>query len=68
MEHGSGSDQILERGEAHMKRDFEDFLQQKFGEQNPHVLDDDWPDAYSEWCAELPIDDLIRWANEWGAK
>lgn len=50
------------------KIDFEDYLQDKFIRDNPHVLDDDIPDAFSEWIAELSIDEVIVYANEWGAK
>lgn len=46
-------------------KDFEDYLAQKFAEQNPMVLDDDWPDMYAEWEADLDILDVIKWANEY---
>lgn len=44
--------------------DFEEYLQDKHGELHPEVLDDDIPDHYSDWCAELDVDTLIEWANE----
>jgi len=49
-----------------MRNDFEDFLMQKFGERNPHVLDDEWPEGFSEWLCELGVDEWIELANLWG--
>lgn len=51
-----------------MKIDFEDYLWQKFGESETGkmTLDDEWPDAFSEWLPEQDVDDIIKWANEWG--
>lgn len=48
------------------KVDYENFLQQKFGEQNPHVLDDEWPDAFDEWLCALDVQEFIDYADEWG--
>lgn len=46
-------------------RDFEDYLQHIHGRQHPEVLDDDVPDHYEEWLADLDINDVIVWANEY---
>lgn len=48
------------------KIDFEDYLQDKFIRDNPHVLDDDIPDAFSEYLGNLDPMELIELANEWG--
>ena len=45
-------------------KDFEDFLQDYFIRNNPHCLDDDIPDAFSEWIADL---DSCEWL-EFGDK
>ena len=47
-------------------RDFEQYLQFKFMEDEPQVLDDDIPDAYESWIVEQDIDDVIKWATEYG--
>lgn len=44
-------------------KDFEDYLQDKFIRENPSVLDDDVPDAFSEWLADADVSDVIRWAD-----
>lgn len=44
-------------------KDFEDFLQEKFIENNPSVLDDDIPDAFSDWLADLDVQELIDYGN-----
>lgn len=46
-------------------KDFEDFLQEKFIESNPTVLDDDIPDAFSNWLTELDSDDFIIYGNQY---
>ena len=52
-----------------MKLDsFDDFLNEKFFEENPGTLDDDWPDAYSDWLANQDVDDLVRWGQEYSDK
>lgn len=48
------------------KIDFEDYLQDKFIRDNPHVLDDDIPDAFSDYISYLDPMELIELANEWG--
>lgn len=46
-------------------KDFEDFLQEKFIEGNPTVLDDDIPDAFNDWLADLDVDELIAYGNQY---
>lgn len=46
-------------------KDFEDFLQEKFIESNPSVLDDDIPDAFSDWLQDLDPDDFIIYGNQY---
>jgi len=49
-------------------KDFEEFLQYYHAENYPEILDDDLPDAYSEWESELEADDWIRLANVYGTR
>ena len=46
-------------------KDFEDFLQEKFIESNPSVLDDDVPDAFDRWITETDPADLIIYGNQY---
>ena len=39
--------------------DFEDFLMDYHCRTNPTILDDDLPDAYGDWLAELDSDDWL---------
>lgn len=45
-------------------RDFDDFLASKHAEQY-HGLDDEMPDDFSDWCSNLDIGDLIKYADEY---
>ena len=45
-------------------KDFEDYLQEKHAEQYTG-LDDEMPDNYEDWLADLDINDLIKWANKY---
>lgn len=47
-------------------KDFEDYLQEYHMRQNPHLLDDDLPDAYSDWLCDLDTDDWIRLGDSYG--
>ncbi len=48
-------------------KDFEDYLMTVFAEgDGACVLDDDFPDAYSDWSAELEYEDYIRFGNIYG--
>lgn len=49
-------------------KDFEDFLQDKFIRNNPMVLDDDVPDAFSEWLEDIDVNDLIKFADQYAKK
>lgn len=44
---------------------FEDYLQKKFMEQEPQILDDDLPDAFDGWLANLDGADYIEYADKW---
>jgi len=46
-------------------KNFEDYLKEKHYEENPQVLDDDLPDSYDSWLTDLPVDDLIKHADEY---
>jgi|TARA_Y100000310_G_scaffold340218_1_gene435251 hypothetical protein len=43
---------------------FEEFLQGKFMELEPEVLDDDLPDAFDEWLGNIPNDKFIKYGDE----
>lgn len=45
---------------------FEDFLKEKHAEDY-HGIDDDMPDDFDNWLAGLQVDDIIAYADEWGA-
>ena len=45
-------------------KDFEDFLQEKHAEQYTG-LDDEMPDAYSEWLADLDPCNMIKYADQY---
>ena len=49
-----------------IKIDFEDFLMDRFIRNNPSMLDDDIPDAFSEWVGDCDPNDMITYANYWG--
>lgn len=46
---------------------FEDWLEEKYMEVYPSTLDDDLPDAVSDWIGNLDADELITYAQEWGS-
>ena len=46
-------------------KNFEEYLQIKHIEEEPTILDDDLPDAFSEWIANLSQEDLINYADEY---
>ena len=45
-------------------KDFEDFLQEKHGNQYTG-LDDEMPEAYEEWLQDLDVQELINFANQY---
>ena len=51
-----------------MKETFEDFLQEKCQEENPHLLDDAIPDGFSDFLMELTIDEWVDYGQEYGDK
>ena len=55
--------------EADIKKiDFESFLQEKFVEEEPQVLDDMIPDAFEDWMQDISIDEVIDYAQEYAEK
>jgi len=44
-------------------RTFIDYLAEKHAEENPTILDDDMPDAFDDWMAELEQEYLIKHAD-----
>lgn len=47
-----------------MQNKFTDFLRTKHAELHPHLLDDDMPDHYDNWIADMSADELIELGNE----
>ena len=48
---------------------FLEYLHEQHHKENPCVLDDDLPDAFSEWITEeVYPDELIDYAQRWHAK
>ena len=47
---------------------FEEFLEEKFLEEEPQTLDDMIPDAFNDWLGTLDVDGVIDYANEYGKK
>jgi hypothetical protein len=48
------------------KQSFTSFLMEKHFEENPELLDDMLPDAFTEWLQELDAEEMIKYAYEWG--
>jgi len=46
-------------------KDFEHYLQDIHA-RTYNGLDDEMSDAFSEWLCDLDVEDLIKYANEWG--
>lgn len=46
------------------KLDFESYLQSKFAEEEPAVLDDDMPDAFDHWLSGLDVAEVMEYAQE----
>lgn len=45
---------------------FEEALQEEHSKQHPQVLDDDLPDHFDNWLANLEQEDLIKLADKYG--
>ena len=43
---------------------FNDFMDEKFAKRFPEVLDDELPDKYNEWIADLDQYDWLGYATE----
>lgn len=48
-------------------KNFEEWLEWEYMENNPTVLDDDLPDAVNDWIGTLSADDLEVLASRYGA-
>lgn len=48
------------------KKSFEDFLMSEFVTKFPQYLDDDYPDEFDSWLAEMQVEDLIILGNKYG--
>lgn len=46
-------------------KDFEDYMMWKFAEENPTVLDDDYPDCSSEWLQGLSVDEWLEYGEKY---
>lgn len=46
-------------------KSFEKFLDEKFFEDNPTVLDDDVPDSFDAWLGEQDVTSMIMYAQMW---
>lgn len=53
------------RGTYGPSQSFEDFLKDKFMEEEPAILDDDLPDAFDHWTSNLDVDEAMKFAEEW---
>ncbi len=45
---------------------FEDYLQKQFLEECPGTLDDEGPDKYEDWLANLDGEEYINYGNAYG--
>ena len=68
---------MLERGEKLNKEedtkkiekiDFEQFLQERFVNEEPQVLDDDIPDAFNAWLENSDLQEIIDYADMYANK
>jgi len=48
-------------------KNFEEYLQEMHMKEEPCVLDDDLPDAFSEWLCELDPDDMMVHADTYAS-
>ena len=48
-------------------KDFTDFLTYKHMALHPELLDDDIPNHWDNWLADLDVDTLVKWADEYAA-
>jgi hypothetical protein len=47
---------------------FEEYLQVQFSGLHPEVLDDDLPEKFNAWLEQLDVEELIDYADVYGAK
>lgn len=53
---------------TYINMDFEHYLMKVHMEQHPMLLDDDLVDAFNDWLAEEPVDNIIQYAENWHKK
>ena len=46
---------------------FEEYMGKQHSDEYPMVLDDDLPDSYDNWLAEIKRDDILKFANNYVA-
>jgi len=46
-------------------KDFEDYLCDRFMRENPHYLDDDYPDVFNYYIADIDPNELMELADEY---
>ena len=65
----NGMQRIVEEKLTMLKyNSFEDYLSQIFAEgDGATCLDDNFPDAFSDWLCDQDIDDVIKWADKYAA-
>lgn len=51
-----------------VKGNFENYLQMEFSDENPTILDDDQPDSFDDWIAELEPEQWFRMADQFARK
>lgn len=44
---------------------FEQYLEERCFEENPIVLDDDMPDLFDNWIANLDVSEVMIYAEGW---
>lgn len=47
-------------------KNFFEYLMVKCMEDEPMYTDDMYPDVFEDWIIKQDIDDIIRWAEQWG--
>ena len=48
-------------------KDFDDYLQEIHMKENPTILDDDLPDAFSDWLCDLDPQSIIDYAEKYAS-
>lgn len=48
-------------------KNFEDYMQEMFMQEEPCLLDDDLPDAFDAWVCELDADSWLAYGDKYAA-